>query len=186
MSTATTQRDRHRQTWTIDTVHSHVGFAVKHMVVATFRGRFDELRRRAHRRRGRHARASRARSTSTRSSSRTRTSPATSSPRTSSTARSHPRDQLRLQRGSRSTSGGELEVEGELTIKGHTHRVTARGSISGPHVDIAGNDKLGVELEAIIDRREYGLEWNAPLPKGGFALDNDVKLEVSLELVREA
>ena len=59
-------------------------------------------------------------------------------------------------------------------------------SISGPHVDIAGNDKLGVELEAVIDRREYGLEWNAPLPKGGFALDNDVKLQVSLELVREA
>ena len=79
-----------------------------------------------------------------------------------------------------------MEVEGDLTIKGHTHRVTARGSIAGPHVDIAGNDKLGVELEAIVDRREYGLEWNAPLPKGGFALDNDVKLEVSLELVREA
>ena len=46
-----------------------------------------------------------------------------------------------------------------------------------------GND---AELEAVIDRREYGLEWNAPLPKGGFALDNDVKLQVSLELVREA
>ena len=45
---------------------------------------------------------------------------------------------------------------------------------------------LGVELEAVIDRREYGLEYNATLPKGGFALDNDVQLQVSLELVREA
>jgi len=81
---------------------------------------------------------------------------------------------------------GELEVEGELTIKDQTHLVTGRGSITGPHTDIAGNDKIGVELEAVIDRREYGLEWNAPLPKGGFALENDVKLEVSLELVREA
>ena len=52
-------------------------------------------------------------------------------------------------------------------------------------MDIAGNDKLGIELEAVIDRREYGLEWNAPLPKGGFALENDVKLQVELELVRE-
>ena len=82
--------------------------------------------------------------------------------------------------------GGQLEVEGELTIKGNTHRITARGTVSGPHTDIAGNDKLGVELEAVVDRREYGLEWNAPLPKGGFALENDVKLEVSLELVRQA
>jgi polyisoprenoid-binding protein YceI len=82
--------------------------------------------------------------------------------------------------------GGELEVEGELTIKDRTHSVTGRGTITGPHEDIAGNDKLGVELEAVIDRREFGLEWNAPLPKGGFAVDNDVKLQVSLELVKQA
>jgi polyisoprenoid-binding protein YceI len=82
--------------------------------------------------------------------------------------------------------GGELEVEGELTIKDRTHSVTGRGTITGPHEDIAGNDKLGVELEAVVDRREFGLEWNAPLPKGGFAVDNDVKLQVSLELVKQA
>jgi polyisoprenoid-binding protein YceI len=82
--------------------------------------------------------------------------------------------------------GGELEVDGELTIKGRTHNVSARGTISGPHEDIAGNEKVGVELETVVDRREFGLEWNAPLPKGGFAVDNDVKLEVSLELVRQA
>jgi polyisoprenoid-binding protein YceI len=58
--------------------------------------------------------------------------------------------------------------------------------LNGPHTDIAGNEKLGVELDAVIDRREFGLEWNAPLPKGGFALENDVTLEVALELVKEA
>jgi polyisoprenoid-binding protein YceI len=84
------------------------------------------------------------------------------------------------------SENGELTVEGDLTIKGSTHRVTARGSLTGPAVDIAEHEKLGVELEAVIDRREYGLEWNAPLPKGGFALDNDVKLQIALELVKEA
>jgi polyisoprenoid-binding protein YceI len=81
--------------------------------------------------------------------------------------------------------GGELEVDGELEIKGNVRAVTARGTVSGPHVDIAGNDKIGVELEATIDRREFGLEWNAELPQGGVALDNDVTLAVSLELVHE-
>ena len=81
---------------------------------------------------------------------------------------------------------GELQVDGELEIKGNRRPVTARGSISGPHVDIAGNDKLGGELEATVDRREFGLEWNAELPAGGVALSNDVTLDVSLELVREA
>ena len=81
---------------------------------------------------------------------------------------------------------GELEVEGDLTIKDRTHRVTARGAISGPHVDIAGNEKVGVELDTVVDRREFGLDWNAELPNGGYAVANDVRLEVSLELVKEA
>jgi polyisoprenoid-binding protein YceI len=81
---------------------------------------------------------------------------------------------------------GRLEVDGELTIKGVTRLVQASGVITGPHTDIAGNEKLGVELETVVDRRQYGLDWNAELPKGGFALDNDVTLQVSLELVRAA
>jgi hypothetical protein len=46
--------------------------------------------------------------------------------------------------------------------------------------------KLGVVLETIVDRTEFGLNWNAPLPKGGFALANDVKptIEFELELVQ--
>ncbi len=183
MSTATAQPIAVGN-WKIDTIHSHVGFAVKHMVVSTFRGRFEDY-------------------------DGALVAAADGRPRLEGSVKvdsivvkdenlaghlkspdffdsaNHPEirfssDELRV------SADGELEVEGELTIKDHSHRVTARGSISGPHVDIAGNDKLGVELEVVIDRREYGLDWNAPLPKGGFALDNDVKLQVSLELVKEA
>jgi polyisoprenoid-binding protein YceI len=78
---------------------------------------------------------------------------------------------------------GELVVEGELTIKGHTRPLRARGSITEPHETLGGVVKLGVQLEATVDRTEYGLNWNAPLPKGGFALANDVTLQADLELV---
>jgi len=183
MSTATTQPIA-AGTWKIDTIHSHVGFAVKHMVVSTFRGRFEDY-------------------------TGSLTAAEDGTPRLEGSvavdsivvkdenlaghlkspdffdSASHPRISF-VSEDLKVAEDGSLEVEGELTIKGHTHRVTGRGSVTGPHVDIAGNDKLGVELEAVIDRREFGLEWNAPLPKGGFALDNDVKLEVSLELVKEA
>ena len=170
--------------WQIDTVHSHVGFSVKHMVVATFRGRFDSYE-----------------GTLTPGQDGTpvlqgkvqvdslvvkdeNLAAHLKSPDFFDSAQypeiSFTSTALTLR------DDGTAEVEGDLTIKGNTHRVTARGTINGPHTDIAGNDKIGIELEAVIDRREYGLEWNAPLPKGGFALDNDVKLEVSLELVKEA
>ena len=44
--------------------------------------------------------------------------------------------------------------------------------------------KLGVVLETVVDRTEFGLNWNAPLPKGGFAGANEVKLTIELELVQ--
>jgi polyisoprenoid-binding protein YceI len=44
--------------------------------------------------------------------------------------------------------------------------------------------KLGLVLETAVDRTEFGLDWNAPLPKGGFAVANDVTLTIELELVQ--
>jgi polyisoprenoid-binding protein YceI len=171
-------------TWKIDTIHSHVGFAVKHMVVSTFRGRFEDY--------------DGALTVGEDGAPRLQGSVDVGSINVKDEnlaghlrspdffdSENYPRINF-LSSAISVGERGELEVEGDLTIKDHTHRVTARGSVTGPHVDIAGNDKVGVELEAVIDRREYGLLWNAPLPKGGFALDNDVTLQVSLELVREA
>ena len=48
-----------------------------------------------------------------------------------------------------------------------------------------GNDRVGVELEADVDRSIYDLNWNAPLPKGGEALGKKVTLAVHLEFVRQ-
>jgi polyisoprenoid-binding protein YceI len=80
--------------------------------------------------------------------------------------------------------GDQLVVDGDLTIKGNTRHVTATGEISGPVVDISDTEKLGIDLEAKVDRTDFGLNWNAPLPKGGFAVENEVTLSVHLELVR--
>ena len=80
---------------------------------------------------------------------------------------------------------GSLTVAGDLTIKDQTHPLQATGTITGPAVTFGDVIKLGVTLETVIDRTQYGLNWNAPLPKGGFALADDVKLTVELELARE-
>lgn len=82
--------------------------------------------------------------------------------------------------------GDDVTLEGNLTIKGETHPVTGSGTITGPAEDPFGNTKLGLSLETVIDRTKYGLNWNAPLPKGGFALADDVKLTVELELAKVA
>jgi polyisoprenoid-binding protein YceI len=80
--------------------------------------------------------------------------------------------------------GEQLVVDGSLTIKGDTRPVEARGTFTAPHEDPWGNTRLGVTLEAVVDRSHFGLTWNNPLPKGGLALANDVRLHVDLQLVK--
>jgi polyisoprenoid-binding protein YceI len=80
--------------------------------------------------------------------------------------------------------GDAATVEGELTIKGNTHPLTATGTLTEPGDSPFGTTTLGLQLEATVDRTQYGLNWNAPLPKGGFMLSDDVKLVVDLEFVK--
>jgi polyisoprenoid-binding protein YceI len=82
-------------------------------------------------------------------------------------------------------SDGELDIDGELTIKGVTNAVKIKGTVNGPVTHpFDGSSRLGIELETVIDRTVFGLDWNAPLPTGGFAVGNDVKLLAELELVQ--
>ena len=117
-----------------------------------------------------------------RSRSRTRTSTPTSRAPTSSTPSA-----IRRSRSSRPAGGSRATssiVDGDLTIKGDTRPVEARGQLVAPHEDPWGNTRVGITLEAVVDRTHFGLSWNNPLPKGGLALANDVRLHVDLQLVK--
>jgi polyisoprenoid-binding protein YceI len=76
-----------------------------------------------------------------------------------------------------------VEIDGELTIKGVTKPITATGTLStgtGPD----GSERVGIGLEAVIDRRGHGLEWNAEVSPGTNAVGWDVTLTAHLELVK--
>lgn len=76
---------------------------------------------------------------------------------------------------------GKVEIDGDLTIRGITKPVTAKGTIAAG-IGISGAEVVGLDLEASVDRREYGLNWQAELPSGGEVLAWDVVLEVHVEL----
>ena len=81
-------------------------------------------------------------------------------------------------------TGEEIEVEGDLTIKGVTNHVSAKGTLTGPVTGLAGAPVVGLALETVVDRTQYGLTWNADLPSGGKVLANDVKIVIEAELVK--
>ena len=80
---------------------------------------------------------------------------------------------------------GTVTVEGELTLKGITRPITATGTWIAPAADAFGNTRGHLNLEAVIDRTEYEMNWNAPLPSGGNALANEVTITVELSLVEQ-
>ena len=168
-------------TYTLDKVHSHAGFAVKHMVVATFRGRFESFDATLWVADDGTARLIGTVDVTSIEVKDDNLAGHLQSPEFFDAER-HP--ELRFESDAIRVDGGEVVVDGRLTIKGNTRPIEARGTLVGPHEDIAGNTKLGLELTAMIDRTEFGLNWNAPLPKGGMALGNDVTLSVDLELVK--
>ena len=79
---------------------------------------------------------------------------------------------------------GTATVNGDLTIRGVTQPVTATGTWAPPSADAFGNTRAHLQLETVIDRTQFGLNWNLPLPSGGNALANDVTLTVDIALVQ--
>jgi polyisoprenoid-binding protein YceI len=90
--------------------------------------------------------------------------------------------------GSQSISrdGNRLKGDGEITIRGETRPLQLTGTVSDPITDPWGNERFGVKLEGTVDRTEFGLNWNNPLPSGEPALSNQVKLFADLQLVKAA
>ena len=168
-------------TWALDPVHSQAEFSVRHMAVATFKGTFSSVE----------------------------ASLSETDGEISLVGTVHPGDivvkdenlfghlqgpeffdaekypDITFASTSVTRDGDKLELEGNLTMKGVTEPVKAHGHMYGPTEDAMGNTKVGVSIETEVDRTVFGISWNAPLPKGGFAVSDEVKLSVQLEFVAQ-
>ncbi len=84
------------------------------------------------------------------------------------------------------SENGAIKLNGEITIKGITKPIELTGTIAENGQDPWGNERIGLEVEGKIDRREFDLKWNQTLPNGNLLVANDVKLLVSVSAVRAA
>lgn len=80
---------------------------------------------------------------------------------------------------------GTATVKGELTIKGIARPLTATGTHQPPIEDPYGLQRTALELRAVVDRRDWELDWQMPLPDGADVLGWEVELTIQLELIRQ-
>jgi polyisoprenoid-binding protein YceI len=76
-----------------------------------------------------------------------------------------------------------FDVAGDLTIHGVTKPVTFDVTFLGRAKDPWGNERIAFEAEAAINRKEYGLNWNAALETGGFLVGDEVKISLSVQAI---
>jgi|SRR5438093_10306754 len=167
-------------TWSLDPVHSRVGFEVPYLA-GTFKGEFHEIAAELTVD-SEHASLEGSAKVASVDVKDENLSAHLQSPDFFDAER-HP--QLRFAaRDLRLDDDSKISVDGELTIKGVTRPVTVTGTVTAPIVDAYGNDRIGLNLTTGVDRTDFGIDWNQPLPSGDPALANDVTIVADLQFVK--
>ena len=167
-------------TWDIDTLHSTIGFVVRHMLVSNVRGRFNRWTGRLQ-----------FDSANLRAGSVTAQIDVSSIDTNASQRDAHLRssDFLDARRFAaisfRSTqlesiAETSFELTGELTIRGVTRQTTVDVEYGGRMRDPDGKDRIGFSARATINRRAFGVTFNKVLDAGGLALGDNVAIEVEI------
>jgi polyisoprenoid-binding protein YceI len=181
MSTDTVNQKVPAGTWTVDPIHSSVGFSVTHNNVATYRSKFDSYEA---------------------------TLTGGDEPRLvgSVDVQSIDIDEPQLKGHLMSpdffdiertpklnftstrldvADDGTVRLTGELEIKGNKREVEATGRFGEIGSDLGGNPRVALSVSTAVDRRDFGIEFNADLPSGGQVLEWEVAINVDLELVAQ-
>ncbi len=169
--------------WTMDPTHSSVEFAVKHMMISTVRGRFRKF--------GLTADVDPADLSKSKAeiaidveSIDTREDARDQHLRSADffDAANHPTINF-VSKRVEPKGDGEVRIIGDLTIRGVTKEVSLKGEVSGPQKDPWGGIRMGLSAEGQINRKDFGLTWNAALETGGFVVSDNVKMVIEAELV---
>ncbi|HEX6974185.1 MAG TPA: YceI family protein [Vicinamibacterales bacterium] len=181
---ATATPETTRTAWAIDPAHSHVEFAVKHLMISTVKGRFADVAGTV---------------TSSDDTFRDATVDITIGVASIDTRQSDRDAHLRSadffevekypSMTFRSTrvekDGDDLRVTGQLTIRDVSREVVLKVTPEGTGGDPWGGQRAGFSATTKINRKDFGLTWNQALETGGFVVGDEVKISLDVELVKQ-
>jgi len=170
--------------WTIDAAHSHVEFAVRHLMISTVKGRFTDVRGTVHTDDADLTRSEIEVAIGTASID-TREAQRDTHLRSAEffDAGQFPEIRFRSTRIAR-ISNDRYAVTGDLTIRGVTHPVTLDAVAEGRGKDPWGGERAGFSATTKINRSAFGLTWNQLLEAGGVAVGDEIKISLDVELVK--
>ncbi|SDC81645.1 YceI family protein [Niabella drilacis] len=173
-------------TWTMDPMHSEIGFKVRHLVISNVSGKFTSFEGTVI---ADNEDFSDAKVTFSADIDSISTGPAQRDEHLKSAdffdAANHPK--LTFESTAITPKGGdEFEMTGDLTIRGTKKSVTLNVELGGIGPNAYGQTVAGFELNGKINRKDFGLNWSAVTEAGGIVVADEVKLHINAELVKQA
>ena len=170
--------------WTVDAAHSEVGFAVKHLMISTVRGRFGAVSGTVTFPEGDYADAQ-ADVTIDAASIDTREEKRDAHLRSADFFDVEKFPALTFKsRRVQAIKGDTFQLVGDLTIKDITREVVLDVEVEGFQKDPWGNEKAGFSASTRVNRKDFGLTWNAALETGGVLVSDDIKISLDVQLLK--
>lgn len=174
-----------KTTWAIDPTHSEIGFKVKHMMFTNVSGKFNTFQAHVEN-----------------EDNNFETSKISFSAEVDSVDTNNPDRDTHLRSADffdtdnfpklsfvstdiKKINEGEYQISGDLTIKDVTKNITLETEYSGLMTDPWGNTKIGLSITGKINRKEFGLTWNAALETGGVLVGEEIKLISEIQLIKQ-
>lgn len=186
MSTAPAALSDLSGTWTLDPAHTRMGFVARHAMVTKVRGNFSEFEGTAVVDSSDLA-ASKVQVTIQAASINTQNEQRDEHLRSNDFLAMHEYPTITfVSTAIESTGSTDVEMTGELTIRGVTRPVTIPFEFQGLATDPFGNKRAGFEGSVTINRKDYGITWNAALESGGVLVGDKVVLELDVSAIKTA
>jgi polyisoprenoid-binding protein YceI len=186
VTTPTTELAKLTGDYTLDVSHTRIGFVARHAMVTKVRGAFNEFEGTAHLD-GDNPADSTAKVTIKAASIDTRNGQRDDHLRSNDFLSMEQYPEITfVSTAVRQTGDTSFDVTGDLTIKGVTNPVTVPFTYEGSATDPFGNLRVGFEGAVTINRKDYGVTWNAPLETGGVLVSEKITLEFEISAIKNA
>jgi polyisoprenoid-binding protein YceI len=172
-------------TWSIDPAHSKVGFAVKHMGIATVRGEFQEFEGTLEI--GEDLTSAKAHGTVKVASVDTNESQRDDHLRSPDFFDAQQYPELRFESTRvEALDDEEFRITGNLTIHGVTNEIVLHADVQGTDIDPWGNERVGLEITGQLSRGDYDMKFNQALGSGNMLVADKVKLALDISAVKQS
>jgi polyisoprenoid-binding protein YceI len=169
-------------TWTLDSAHSQIEFAVKHMMVTTVRGQFRKFTTEVEFDEENPANSSVVANIDA-SSIDTGMEARDAHLRSADFLDVEANPELTFRSTSIDKSGDGYKIHGDLTIRGETRPVTLEAEIGGVVPNLQGGRRAGISASTKISRKAWGLTWNVAMEAGGLLVGDDIKISLEIAMV---